>query len=118
MKISQGLLKFSRDKLGYSQAKVAELIGVTQKMYSNYEAGTSQPRYGVVKKLVEVLEIDITKEDINNTTPPIADLAMKQVIFDNLAKIMVEVYKIPMEEVLKRLADETALATDRLLNTR
>ena len=122
MNITPDILKNARANLGYTQSKVAELIGVTTKAYSNYEAGKMNPKFKVARELVKVLKLDIEKLDttssintINSTESTIADRAIIQVIYNNLAKVMAETYKITLEEALKRLEDDTVLMQSILL---
>ena len=95
MKITPEILLNARADLGLSQQQVAEQIGVTAKAYSNYEAGKMNPKFAVARELVKVLKLDAiqinsissknTKEDV------IADRAIIQVIYNNLAKVMVNI---------------------------
>jgi len=113
MKVTPEILLNARAQLGYTQAKVAELIGVTTRAYGCYEDGSRNPKFATAKKLVEVLKLgnslnstigtNDTKEDT------IADRAIIQVIYNNLARVMAETYKITLEEALKRLDDDTVL---------
>ena len=119
MRITPEILLNARADLGLSQQQVAEQIGVTAKAYSNYEAGKMNPKFAVARELVKVLKLDAiqinsissknTKEDV------IADRAIIQVIYNNLAKLMAETYKITLEEALKRLDDDTVLQIASLL---
>ncbi len=45
-----------RKKLGLSQKKLAELVGVSQPLIARIEAGTFDPKLSLVKKIMRVLE--------------------------------------------------------------
>ena len=59
MLLTPEILKINRAKKGLSQQAVADAIGVTLKSYQYYEAGDRNPKYDKVKKLVELLDIDL-----------------------------------------------------------
>ena len=44
---------------GYSQKKLAELIGVTETTMSRYINGTRQPKIEIIANLATVLQIDV-----------------------------------------------------------
>lgn len=49
-------IKRKRKKLGLSQKKLAELVGVSQPLIARIEAGTFDPKLSLVKKILRVLE--------------------------------------------------------------
>lgn len=50
-------LKSARVNKGFTQAKAAELIGITVDTLSNYERGKSFPDVPVIQKIEEVYEV-------------------------------------------------------------
>ena len=78
MGLAENIKKFRTDA-DLTQAKLAELVGVTRATVTQWETGWSQPRMGAVEKLSEVLGISMSElvDDDNNTrrvpgaiTPP------------------------------------------------
>lgn len=49
-----------RIEAGYTQAQVAEAIGVTTRSYQNYEKGSRLPKTIVFLSLVKLLDIDVS----------------------------------------------------------
>ena len=49
-------IRRKRKKLGLSQKKLAELVGVSQPLIARIEAGTFDPKLSLVKKIFRVLE--------------------------------------------------------------
>ena len=49
-------LKLKRIEHGMSQKELAEKIGITTSMISNYETGKMEPMVPTLRKLAEVLE--------------------------------------------------------------
>lgn len=60
-------LREQRIKLGLSQQKVADSIGVTLKSYQYYEAGDRNPKYDKLVKLEQVLGIKLVTNVPRNT---------------------------------------------------
>ena len=52
-------VKFRRESLGYSQHKLAELVGVTTKIITGYEKGYSKPRGTTAHKLARALSVSV-----------------------------------------------------------
>ena len=50
-------VKQSREKLGFSQAELAQVIGVTGRTIQNWEAGVSAPKPPQVKAIERLLRI-------------------------------------------------------------
>lgn len=48
-----------RVNAGYTQTKIAELLGVTQGAVSRWEKGSSHPRIGKAKKLAELYGVTL-----------------------------------------------------------
>lgn len=61
-------LKDIRKKLHLSQSEVAEKVGITQKTYSNYENGITQPNYAILAKIAECLNVPINTLTTNEKT--------------------------------------------------
>lgn len=51
-------IKEARNNLGYTQEKLAELLGVTKGAVANYENETSHPKEPIMYKLIETLNVD------------------------------------------------------------
>ena len=51
-------LKRARILKDYTQAQVAELIGVARSTYNDYESGRRQPNIDRLTKIIHVLDID------------------------------------------------------------
>ena len=60
-----GQLMAKRDRLGYSQRKLAELSGVAQKTISRVENGIDSPSLGTLNRLAMALgfEIDLIEKN-------------------------------------------------------
>jgi len=56
------LLKEKRVYKGYSQYKLAELVGVTQPFVNHMEKGSKKPSFDVLVRICEVLEIPLFGE--------------------------------------------------------
>lgn len=63
IKIGNYLRKYRMDK-GYSQEVVAEMLGVSQKTYSNMENNRSEISIETIKKLIDLYQIDMENVDI------------------------------------------------------
>lgn len=51
-------IKDLRNKKGYSQEKMAELIGIEQATYSNWETGKIDLSLKMIKRVAKALEVD------------------------------------------------------------
>lgn len=51
-------IKEARERLGYTQKELGDLIGVTASAVTNYENETSHPKEAILYKLLEVLNVD------------------------------------------------------------
>jgi len=56
-----------RVNAGYTQTKIAELLGVTQGAVAQWEKGSSYPRVGKAKKLAELY--GVTLDEIFSAKP-------------------------------------------------
>ena len=52
-------IKFYRQKLNMSQAKLADILGVSQTAVSKWEKGVISPRTNILKKLAELFGCSI-----------------------------------------------------------
>ena len=50
-------LKVERERRGYSQKEMSELIGVAKSTYSLYESGNREPNVMTIKKIADVLNV-------------------------------------------------------------
>lgn len=55
-------IKATRTRVGLTQAKLAELAGVTQAYIAKIEAGLADPRVSTLEKISNVLEQELVKE--------------------------------------------------------
>ena len=55
-------LKKAREKTGLTQARVAEMVGITAVGYQNYEAGERIPRADVAIAIADALGVKSYKE--------------------------------------------------------
>lgn len=66
-------VKYLRRKKGKSQAEMASVAVITQAAWSEYELGTSKPRFAELKKITdyfcisysELLDLDLSKLNLN-----------------------------------------------------
>ncbi len=56
----QNTLKVMRVKKNYTQTKLAQLVGIDQTTVSKYEKQQIKPSLDKVKKLAEVLDVDVS----------------------------------------------------------
>lgn len=52
-------LKELRIKAGYTQAETAQLLGISQPAYANYERGARQADYDTLSKLAEIFNSSV-----------------------------------------------------------
>ena len=79
-----GNIKKLRTNAGMTQAKLAELVGVTRATVTQWETGWSQPRMGAVEKLAEVFGVSMAtlvsdKQIMPPNAIPVAGTPMAQV---------------------------------------
>lgn len=60
------IVKKHRKKKGYTQAQLAELIGLNDQHISKLESGNYLPSLSTFFKIVDVLEIDLKEFGVNN----------------------------------------------------
>ena len=53
-------IRYYREKMGYSQEQLAQLLFVTRQTVSNYETGRSRPDVETLVKLAGLLNIEVT----------------------------------------------------------
>ena len=58
----ESVLKRKREKKGISQQKLADLLGISQRTYSNIESGKSKASIDVLSKASEILEFNLLEE--------------------------------------------------------
>ncbi len=68
-------VKEARFELNISQAKLAELVGVSMRAIQTYEQGMKKPRQGVVLKLAKALNVSVKYLTDENCDDPVADIA-------------------------------------------
>ena len=71
-------IKEARERLGFTQNELAELVGVTASAITNYEKETSHPKESIMYKLFEVLDVDANYlfQDVVNTTKKNNDVSI------------------------------------------
>jgi len=80
-------LKELRNKFDKSQADMAEMMGITQQAYSNYEAGRREPDYKALTKLANFFNVTTDYLLGNNDNPmPLNKETMPTGIYFRLAK--------------------------------
>jgi len=55
-------IKNLRKELGYSQAKLASLVGVTSNCIQKIESGANYPQIGTLKRIAEALNCELKIE--------------------------------------------------------
>ncbi len=118
IKIGNYLRKYRMDK-GYSQEVVAEMLGVSQKTYSNMENNRSEISIETIKKLVDLYQIDMENVDITKLLTE-GKIVQRENKFDNGSvginietseeikshyKEIIANYKQIIEEKNKRIAE-------------
>ena len=58
-------IKKKRLALGYSQYKMAELVGITQPFYNEIERGVKKPSLEVFFRICEALQIPVMGEEVD-----------------------------------------------------
>ena len=62
-------IKRLRTNADLTQAKLAEMVGVTRATVTQWETGWSQPRMGAIEKLAEVFGVSLAALVSENTLP-------------------------------------------------
>lgn len=60
------IIKFMRLKSGYKQKEVAELVGLQQNSFSDYERGSTAPSFETVLQIAEICDFEIVFIDKNS----------------------------------------------------
>ncbi len=107
------ILKELRTKKGLSQVEIAKTLKVSQRTYSNYEKGTTEPTLETLIKLADFFHISVDKllnrnfeKNLTKTQAEIIDIIEQlpdknqQQVLD-YAKVLLENYKIQKEKELK-----------------
>ena len=74
------LIRNARNKKGYTQVELGDLIGVTNKAISRWEKGDSFPDISVIEELSRVLDIRIQDIVIGDVTEPDSETAVTEVV--------------------------------------
>lgn len=96
IKINTGQILLSlRKSKGYSQADVAEYLGITTAAYQNYEAGRREANYNNIIKLAEYYNVTtdylLGRQNSNPPSDPIEEFADKKSLKD-LEEILIREY--------------------------
>ncbi len=85
-----------RNRKGFSQQEVANLVGVSQRSYSMWERGENKPKHASLLKLLEVLEVSNTS--ITDSIPLLPIEAMAGVFTGDVQVMEYETdkYVVPM----------------------
>ncbi len=59
MKIFEKRLTELRKQYGYSQYKMAELLGIKQPSYIRYENGTSEPKQEILVAIADIFDVSV-----------------------------------------------------------
>ncbi len=59
MEIFKQKLKEERINNGYTQAQLAELLGIKQPSYIRYEKGTSEPSLETLAAIADILDVSV-----------------------------------------------------------
>lgn len=51
-------IKYLRDQKKFSQAQVADYLGISRQMYIKYERGETEPPISVIKELCKLYKVD------------------------------------------------------------
>lgn len=59
MEVFSARLKWARERIGYSQKEMAEMLGISQSYYFKFEKGTGEPNLETLAKLPSILNEDV-----------------------------------------------------------
>ncbi len=59
MKYLADNIRYLRKKLGWSQEKLAEMMGLNRGNIASYEKGTAEPRIGNLLKMMEIFKVEV-----------------------------------------------------------
>nr|WP_319247196.1 helix-turn-helix transcriptional regulator [uncultured Celeribacter sp.] len=88
-------MRMVRNETGFSQAKVAAILGLSDRAYKTYELGKREPSLSTVLKFCEIFEVELTwlaygEQQQEKNTPSFISLASGTVL---------AVYKETMNDV-------------------
>lgn len=81
------IIRNKRENLGYTQAQIAELLGLNEIYIERIESGTIKPSLGVLDKLCDILELEMlidTKKDYSADTEQSEDIKKLEKLLNNL----------------------------------
>ncbi len=101
-------LKYLRKKRGYTQAEVAEKVGIKRTTYNSYENSKTVPPYDIVEKLADLY--DVTIQEFDNE--------MKNRTYLEISSITPS-YQVNIEEKMEELTSDERMVIKylRLLST-
>lgn len=86
-------IKELRNKNKYTQAELAELVGVTKSTIAAYENDSRQPSYDVLTKLSDVFKVSVdsillnrTEDMLNTSGLTVEQTAIVNLLIDNFKK--------------------------------
>lgn len=88
-----------RKKLGFTQAQLAEAVGVDPLSIQSYETSRRFPKIEIMGKIAEVCNVEVADLFLNSEKPP---LTLKE--------------KTPMEELIELIQKKTAGIPDDVIN--
>ncbi|MGN7938536.1 helix-turn-helix domain-containing protein [Metabacillus sp. 22489] len=95
-------LKAEREKRNYSQKYVAEKIGITNAVLSNYERDYRDPDTETLKKLAELYEVSIDYLLGMKTSPPVSSAFHD---YDNITEEEKEYLDLQLE-IFRKMKEE------------
>lgn len=97
-------LKRERKQAGYSQEKLAELIGLTPKYISSIEIGNRFPSADTIQKIVDIFDLEPYQMFLNTELPDrSADTELLKAFKDYLA----EDIPLYLKDVVKKYIGQT-----------
>ena len=99
-------IRYYRNKIGYTQKELAEMVGLNESTIRNYELNNRTPDYETVQAIAKALEIDIYTLYCAETSP-ISSVA--HILFDLECRYGLVPTEIDGEIVIKLNPDESPL---------
>ena len=107
-------LAFYRKIAGYTQQQIADMLNINRTTYTKYETGASEPSIEIMKKLSEILKVDINSlfngEDENAA---LSDITDEEFVLTAEQRIMLRRYgslnredRIEIEKMIHKLSGE------------